>query len=232
MLAGAFSWITDITDTLGDWASNWWFLGVVFIIAFFDSIVPIVPSETTVIIAGVACSTGEAPYALWMVIICGAVGAFSGDNTAYLIGHGFSDRFARRAARKPKFAARLTWASDQIHERGGLLLITARFIPGGRTVLTLSSGITRQPRLWFVSWVAIACTIWATYAAGLAYVVGRPFKDNHTLAFWVAFGTALTINVAIEVVRHLRTRRRVHDLERQEGGFAGGNETGLLDASE
>ncbi|MCB1002301.1 MAG: DedA family protein [Ilumatobacteraceae bacterium] len=213
MLAGIFSWITDLTDTLGDWASNWWFLAVVFTIAYFDSILPVVPSETTVIIAGVAVSVGEADYSLWMVIVCGAVGAFLGDNTAYQIGKVFSPRFERRAERKPNFAARLRWAAEQIRARGGLLLITARFIPGGRTVLTLSSGITRQPRAWFVGWVAIACTIWASYAAGLAYVVGQPFKDNHTAAFWVAFGTALGVNVAIEIVRHVRARKRVRQLE-------------------
>lgn len=211
--AGVFSFLTDITDTLGDWASNWWFLGVVFVIAFLDSVVPVVPSETTVIIAGVAVSVGEADYPLPLVILCGALGAFLGDNTAYQLGRWFAPRFERRAERKPKFAARLRWAADQIRERGGLLLITARFIPGGRTVLTLSSGITRQRRVWFVTWVAIACTIWATYAAGLAYVVGQPFKDNHTAAFWVAFGTALGVNVLIEVVRHLRMKRRVEELE-------------------
>lgn len=213
LASGVFSWVTDITDTLGDWASNWWFLAVVFVIAFLDSIVPVVPSETTVIIAGVAVSVGEAAYPLWMVIVCGATGAFLGDNTAYQIGRWFSPRFVRRAERRPKFARRLQWAADQIRSRGGLLLITARFIPGGRTLLTLSSGITRQPRVWFVAWVAIACTIWATYAAGLAYLVGQPFKDNHTLAFWVAFGTALFVNVVIEVVRHLRARKRVRELE-------------------
>lgn len=213
MIAGAFSWITDLTDTLGDWASNWWFLAVVFTIAYLDSVIPVVPSETTVIIAGVAVSVGEAQYPLWLVIVCGATGAFLGDNTTYQLGRWFAPRFERRAERKPKFAARLRWAADQIRDRGGLLLITARFIPGGRTVLTLSSGITRQPRVWFITWVAIACTIWATYAAGLAYLVGQPFKDDHTTAFWVAFGTALGVNVVIEVVRHLRAKQRAADLD-------------------
>jgi membrane-associated protein len=212
MLAGIFSWITDLTETLGDWASNWWFLAVIVVIAFLDSVVPIVPSETTVIIGGVAVSTGEAPYALWMVIVAGAVGAFLGDNAAYSIGRHWSPSFERRAERKPKFGLRLQWADEQIRERGGMLLITARFIPGGRTVLTLSSGITRQPRLWFMKWIAIAVIIWATYAAGLAYIVGQPFKDNHSLAFWVAFGTALSINIIIEVVRFVRAKRRAKDL--------------------
>jgi membrane protein DedA with SNARE-associated domain len=87
------------------------------------------------------------------------------------------------------------------------LLITARFIPGGRTALTVSSGITQQPKKWFVKWVVIAVSLWATYSAGLAYIVGRPFRDNHSVAFWVAFGTALGVNVLIELGRLVAKRR-------------------------
>lgn len=200
--------IKDLTDHLDKWSTNWWFLAVIFVVAFLDSVVPVVPSETTVIVGGVAVATGDAKYALWAVIVAGAVGAFLGDNFAYVIGRHWSAWFHRRAEHKPKFALRLTWAKDQIKKRGGPLLITARFIPGGRTALTLSSGITRQRHGWFIGWVAIAATIWATYAAGLAFIVGRPFQNNHAMAFWVAFGTAMTINILLEVVRHLRQRRR------------------------
>ena len=206
-LDGTIDWLSDFTDKLGDWAGNWWFLGVIFIIALLDSVIPVVPSETTVIIGGVAVATGTAPYPLVAVIAAGAAGAFIGDNMAFSIGKRWSDAFERRAARKPKFAAKLAWAREQISDRGGLLLITARFIPGGRTAITIASGITRQPRSWFVRWTFIAATIWATYAAGLARLVGEPFKDDHTKAFWIAFGTALGVNVAIEVVRYLRAKR-------------------------
>lgn len=198
--------ISDVTDKLDVWSSHGWFLGVIFAIAFFDSVIPIVPSETTVIIGGVAAGGAMHSQKLPLVILAGAVGAFLGDNTAYSIGRWASDFFERRAARKPKFARKLEWASGQIAERGGLLLITARFIPGGRTALTLASGITEQPRPWFVKWVAVAATIWATYAALLGYVGGKAFKDNHTRAFLFAFGLALGINVIIEVVRHFRKK--------------------------
>jgi len=206
MLAGVLDWISEVTDRLGDWSSNWWFLGVILAIAFLDSVIPVVPSETTVIIGGVAVATDLAPYSLWMVIAAGAAGAFLGDNFAYSIGHAFAPRFERRARRKPGFAKRLQWANGQIRTRGGLLLITARFIPGGRTALTLSSGITRQRRWWFVRWIFIASLIWAGYAAGLARIIGEGFADDHTKAFWIAFGTALGINVLIELVRHRLTR--------------------------
>ena len=92
-------------------------------------------------------------------------------------------------------------------ERGGLLLITARFIPGGRTVLTLSCGITHQSWRWFAGWVAVAAVIWATYAAGLGAIFGQAFSDNHTVAFLLAFGAALSVTIIIEVVRHVRGRQ-------------------------
>jgi membrane protein DedA with SNARE-associated domain len=199
--------ITELTDKLGDWASNWWFLGVIFVIAYLDSLVPIVPSETSVIVGGVAVGLGDADYSIWMVIVAGAVGAFLGDNSSYAVGRRFAPRFERRAARVPKFAEKLRWADRQIETRGGLLLITARFIPGGRTLLTLASGITRQSRRWFVAWIGVAVVLWATYAALLGRLGGETFKDDHTKAFWFAFGLALSVTLLIEVVRHLLKKR-------------------------
>ena len=208
MIAGPFSFIGDITDRLGDWASNYWFLGVILLIALLDAVFPIVPSETALILGGVAVSTDQAPYGLWAVIVCGALGAFLGDNLAYLLGRRFAGWFERRADNSPKFDRRLRWAERQIVKRGGPMLITARFIPGGRTMLTIANGITRQPHGRFAAWVATAAVIWASFSAGLAYAVGRPFKDNHSAAFWVAFGTALAANILVEVVRHLRSKNR------------------------
>ena len=198
--------VTDLTDWLDRISSHWWFLVIILVIAFFDSVIPIVPSETCVIIGGVAASLGN--QNILAVIVAGAVGAFLGDNTAYIIGRHLSDWFHRRADRKPKFARKLAWANQQILERGGLLLITARFIPGGRTVLTLSCGITRQKRWWFVRWVFVAVVIWATYAAMLGRIGGEAFKNDHTKAFLFAFGLAIATNIVIEVARHTRNKRR------------------------
>ena len=198
--------ITDASDWLADFSANWYFLAIIFGVAFFDSIVPVVPSETMVIIGGVAAGRGD--QWLLAVIAAGAVGAFLGDNTAYLIGDRMSGYIERRATTRPKLHKRLEWASEQIRTRGGLLLITARFIPGGRTALTVTSGITNQPRKWFMGWVAIAVVIWATYGALLGFIGGQAFEDNHTLAFLVAFGAALGMTALIEVVRHLRSRAR------------------------
>jgi len=54
----------------------------------------------------------------------------------------------------------------------------------------------------------VAAIIWATYAAGLGYIFGQQFEDNHTLAFVFAFAAALSVTLAVEVVRHFRNKRR------------------------
>jgi len=198
-------WLDDLTGWLDDTSGKWWFLGVIFGIALLDSVIPVVPSETAVIIGGVAAGSGD--QLLPLVIAVGAAGAFLGDNLAYEIGHRFSDKIARRAETRPRTQRRLDWARDAIAERGGMLLVTARFIPGGRTALTITSGLTQQSRFWFVRWIALAAVIWASYAAVLGYIFGQRFADNHTLAFVFAFVTALSITVGIEVVRHIRSSR-------------------------
>jgi membrane protein DedA with SNARE-associated domain len=198
--------ITDVTDWLDEFSSNWWFLLIIFSVALLDSVIPVVPGETTVIAGGVAAGAGNQSLAL--VILAGALGAFLGDNLAYTIGNRFEPRVRAWAGRKQNRADRLDQAGRQIRKRGGPLLITARFIPGGRTVLTLSSGLTRQPRRWFATWVAIAAVIWATYAGGLGYLFGQAFEDNHAIAFWLAFGTALAITAMIEIIRWIRDRGR------------------------
>lgn len=196
--------ITDVTDWLDEFSSNWWFLLIIFGVALLDSVIPIVPGETTVIAGGVAAGAGNQTLAL--VILAGASGAFLGDNLAYTIGNRFEPRVNAWAERKSNRTERLEQAGHQIRKRGGPLLITARFIPGGRTVLTISSGITKQPRRWFAIWVAIAGLIWATYAAGLGYLFGQAFEDDHAIAFWLAFGTALGITALIEIIRWIRDR--------------------------
>jgi len=198
--------VTQAFDWLKDFSSSPWFYLIIFVIAVLDSVLPVVPSETLVIIGGVSAGLGN----LWvpLVIVCAICGAFVGDNLSYLIGREASDWVMRRQTRTERGAKRMQTIVEQVHERGGLLLITARFIPGGRTALTLSCGVTRQPQRWFMGWAAVAAIIWGHYAALLGFIGGRSFEENHTLAFIIAFVTAFSITALIEIVRWLLKRSR------------------------
>jgi membrane protein DedA with SNARE-associated domain len=202
------TFITDFFDSLKELSSSPWFYVIIYVIAVLDSVFPVVPSETLVIIGGVSAGLGD--LSITFVVLAAGLGAFTGDNMSYLIGRRASGAITQRYERTEKGRRRLQTVINQIHERGGLLLITARFIPGGRTILTLSCGITRQERRWYMSWIAAAATIWALYASLLGFIGGKTFEENHTLAFIVAFVTAVSVTILIEIIRavlkKIRTR--------------------------
>ena len=199
-----FSFLDSFFNWLEHYSGSPWFYLAIFSIALLDSVFPVVPSESLVIIGGVSAGLHQLHWSL--VIVAAASGAFAGDNISYQIGHRFSSALRKRYERSAKGQRRLNWAHEQIQVRGGELLITARFIPGGRTLLTLSCGITNQDRRWFVKWIAIATPIWAMYGTLLGFIGGRSFQDNHTKAFLVAFSIAIGATVTLEIVRYLRHR--------------------------
>ncbi|MEO6123961.1 MAG: DedA family protein [Ilumatobacteraceae bacterium] len=201
-----FGFLDSLLDQLQDISTSPWFYAAIFVIALLDAVVPVVPSETAVILGGIAAGQGDLNLAL--VITAGAGGAMFGDNIAYGIGKKFSARIQRWYNAKPKRSAQFAWASRQLASRGGSLLLTARFVPGGRTVITLTSGITRQHRGRFFIFVLLACLVWASYGAGLGYFFGNQFKDDHSKAFLIAFGTAIGFTFLLEIVRHARRKRK------------------------
>lgn len=185
-----------------------WTYVFLFVIAALDVIIPLVPSETSVILAGVLASTGD--LHLVLVILFAAAGAIVGDNTAYWIGrkvgHRIVDRWFKGERRK-----QVDWAHKQVEERGGYLILIGRFIPGGRTAVTLSCGMLEMPWRRFIAWDVAAGLVWATYAAMLGYLGGRTFEENPLKGFILAFLVALGIAGLIEAYRWFKRRRVVAD---------------------
>jgi len=187
-------------EFITDLSMNPWFFAILFAVAFIDSVFPLVPSEFSVIAGGVSAGAGtliddRKTLSIVLVIVVAAVGAYLGDSMAYWIGNR-SERLLRRwFFRGEKGDVRLMSTGEQIRKRGGMLLITARFIPGGRTAMTLSSGLTGQPFLkWFTRWDLLATSLWASYAGLLGFFVAD-VVESQTTALWIAFGLALSLTV-------------------------------------
>ena len=183
-----------------------WAYAILFVLALLDAIVPIVPSETSVITAGVVASQGD--LSLPLVILFAAAGAFAGDNIAYWIGHRYGTRVNDRFFTSEKAQGRVEWAHRQVQERGGELIVIARFIPGGRTVVTLSAGTLEYPYRKFILFDAIAASIWASYAALLGYFGGVAFEHQPWKGLILAFAIAFAVTGTVELVRWYLKRRR------------------------
>jgi membrane protein DedA with SNARE-associated domain len=183
-----------------------WAYAVVLLFAVIDAVLPVVPSETAVITAGVVSYSGD--LSLVLVIAAAAAGAFAGDNLAYGIGHRYGARVTDRFFRGDKAQRRIGWAKRQLDERGGELIAVARFIPGGRTAVTLTAGLTHFAWRRFALFDALAAVIWAGYAALLGYFGGRAFEHQPWKGLLLALGIAFAVTIGTELVRALLRRRR------------------------
>jgi membrane-associated protein len=196
-----FGHLTHVVSDASGWA-----YGILFLLALLDAVIPVVPSETAVITAGVVASAGD--LSLSLVAPAAAAGAFVGDNTAYLIGRRFGARATERFFSGEKARKRIEWAEAQLSERGGELIAVGRFIPGGRTAVTLSAGTLRFPWRRFALFDAAAAIGWALYASLLGYFGGRAFEHAAWKGLLLALGIAFAVAGGIEVVRWALKRRR------------------------
>lgn len=182
-----------------------WTYAFLFFVSALDVLVPLVPSEASVITAGVLAGGGD--LMLPLVIVFAAAGAITGDNASYwigrLAGHWVQRRFFSGDRRE-----RLEWAEKNLRERGGYLIIVGRFIPGGRTAVTLTAGILEMPWRRFIAFDVTAGLIWASYAALLGYFGGKTFEEQPWKGLILAFVIAFGVVVAVETVRWLLRRRR------------------------
>lgn len=190
-----------VPQFLHDVMSSPWLYVTVFALATLDGFFPIVPAETSVITAGVFAASGS-PDLLPLIAVA-AGGAFLGDHVSYAIGRATGSRIGAQARR----ARAMRWATDAIAERGGLILVVARYIPGGRTAVTLTMGATGYPLSRFTAFDAVAAVTWAVYSALIGYLGGQTFEGDPVRGLLFGLGVAMAITVVVEVVRHIRKRR-------------------------
>lgn len=182
-----------------------WIYVIIFSIAFLDGFFPVVPGETSVIIAGASAASGNPNIAL--VFAAAAVGAFGGDHVSYAIGRFGFARIARKLKPGTKKKKAFDWAHDSLIKRGGMVLVVARYIPGGRTAITITSGALRYPLRKFGLFDSIAAVSWAIYSGTIGYIAGWYFEDRPLAALALGFIIAMTCAGIIELSRHLLSKR-------------------------
>lgn len=182
-----------------------WLLAVIVAMAVVDALLPVVPSEALIIAAGVAAVTGE--QNLLAVIVAASVGSFLGECAGYLIGRGIGPAVRTRFAADGRRAENYDRAARLLERRGGTVLLTARFVPAGRTVATLASGAVGYPVARFLGFTAVGSVLSASWSAVLGFVGGAAFSHDSVTALVVGFCFASAVGLVLEGVRRLRSGR-------------------------
>jgi membrane protein DedA with SNARE-associated domain len=214
--------------------SSPWIYVVILLFAAIDSVLPAIPAETLVITAAVFAASG-AP-SLWLVGLVAAVGAYIGDHMAYGIGHYAGRRLYSRSKPGSKLRSGFGWAEQQLQERGGLILVVCRQIPGGRTAVTLTAGTVHYPLRKFSFFEIFAALSWGMYAGLIGYFGGITFGEEPLKGLAVGFSIAIGVTAIVEITRcWINRRRRLNgklSAESVEAETGGGVAGGADDSSE
>ncbi|MFF5259738.1 DedA family protein [Actinomadura viridis] len=195
-----------LADVLHAAVTSPWFYVALLVVAVVDGFFPVVPSESMLITGGVYAATGEPK--LWLVIVLAAVGAFVGDHVSYLLGRGSGGRLAGRLRPGSRWTGGLAWARAVLAERGGLILVVARYVPGGRTAVTFTMGAVGYRLRSFSFFALVAAVTWALYGGLLGYVGGAAFEEDPVKGVAMGIGLAVSLTVVVEVARWAVRRRR------------------------
>ncbi len=183
---------------------------VAVLLPALDAVILLLPAETAVIALGVT-TAGSADPRIAVLVALAALGAFLGDNAAYLLGRRFGPVIGTRLFAGERGARRRAWAQHSLDRFGARLIIVCRFVPGGRTAVTITCGLVGYPRRSFIPATAAAGIIWASYALFIGRLGGNAFETRPWAGLLLALGLALIISILIDAARrawHWRQTRR------------------------
>ncbi|MFE0021761.1 DedA family protein [Amycolatopsis sp. NPDC059021] len=168
------------------------------LVLFVVSLVPLLPTEVTIIGMAVAAARGGPPLAL--VIGVAAAGCLVSDQVLYLLGRSGGQALLARLSRRRRFAAGIGWLDGRLQRHPRPVLVVARWLPSGGTVGALLAGSLRWPLREFLTASAIGITLWTSYVALLGYAGGQLIAEPGigmalSLAIALILGSVLTLGI-------------------------------------
>lgn len=176
-------WIIHFSSTVEEWvlalSESLWIYPGISAVSMIDGFFPVVPSESVIIATSTTSYQTGSPV-LVLIFLMAAVGAWCGDQIAYLLG-AKANVTTWRLFKRPRWRRALDVAETQLERRGQAYIIAARFIPMGRVLVNVAAGALRYPHRRFMGVDAIAVTIWSAWSIALGTVAGAVFPEDNLL---------------------------------------------------
>ena len=231
-MGDTIDWMLSLTGQLEDWilgvADAWWVHLLVYLFAAFDGFFPSVPSESTIVTLSSLWSSSGQP-SLIFIGLAAWMGAWTGDNVGYLIGSKVGwERFRSLWVGRGRGA--VAAADRGLQKRALVFLMTARYIPFGRTAVNLVAGAVHYPHRNFWPRSLLSTFVWAVYSCAIGAIAGAWFEDHNLLAITVALIAAVVLALIVErliAVLHRALDRRAERREAEAGEGRDGDPEGV-----
>lgn len=200
--------LTGITAVLADLITALGEVGV-GLLTFVETVVPPIPSEVVLPLAGFLAQSGR--LSLPWVVVAATLGSVAGALVFYALGAALGlDRSIRLLARIPLLDREdLTHASDWFERHGRASVLLGRLVPGVRSLISLPAGAQRMPLVSFTALTLVGSAVWNAVLVGAGYafatqwdVVGRWASTASNVVLVV-----LVLAFGVVVVRRALRRR-------------------------
>jgi membrane protein DedA with SNARE-associated domain len=198
-------WSGRIVESLG-------YGGVVFLM-FLENVLPPIPSELIMPLAGFLAGQGK--LSLAGVVAAGTAGSVLGALPLYALGRWLGqERLCRWAGRWGHWMAvspdDIRHSAEWFGRHGGKAVFLCRLVPGVRSLVSVPAGAARMPLLPFLAYTAVGTAAWAGALAWLGRTLGQNYgRVQQYLApvtYLVLAG--LVVGFVIRAVRLRRGRAR------------------------
>jgi membrane protein DedA with SNARE-associated domain len=182
---------------------------VIFVPVMLETAGLPVPGETTLLLSGVAASTGRLDP--WIAIAVGSAAAIIGDNIGYAIGRYGGRRVVMRLAHIGGVESSLAWGERFFARHGGKTVFMARWLPGLRIFGAWIAGMVHMPWKVFFLWNALGGITWCATVIGLGYFFGHSL---HVIEKVLGVGGAIAliaVAVAGVIVWRRFEKRKLHE---------------------
>lgn len=184
----------DILQTLLDLFAQYGYWVVFFGVMLENAGLP-VPGETILLAAGFATAHGI--FSLPLVMVVAALGAVTGDNIGFLVGHHFGrniiEKYGRFVLLTPARVERMEGFFDR---HGNKTILVARFITGLRVFAALFAGASRMRWRTFFVYNVAGAILWAVAITTLGHLFGDSWP---ILERWIGRSGVIAL-VAVVIV--------------------------------
>ncbi len=182
--------------------------GAILVILFACGLGLPVPEDITLFAAGFLAFKGR--ISLTGAILVGMCGVLIGDTFIYWIGRKFGLRVLSWPVFRRMFTpARIKKAEEKIKRRARIICFTARFAPGLRAPIFLTSGILRIPFPVFFLMDAFAALISVPVWVLLAYFLGDKIEKIFEVAKTAKQGMLILLLILVVAVIIAKFRKHI-----------------------
>lgn len=169
---------------MSDWLE--WGYWAVFLLMMLENVIPPVPSEAIMSVGGIAVAKGEMDFTL--LVLVGTAGTVVGNLFWWEIGRRLGYERLKPAVDRWGRWLTIEWEDLEKLERyfdrwGGPTVFIFRFMPLGRTVISIPAGLMRMKFWPFVLYTAAGSTVWNIFLVGIGYGLGKTIDE---IDQWVA----------------------------------------------